>query len=161
MIRDCGDERDRRPASVSCSRPESRPKRVASAPLVYLHDAQGLGLLHLAEDRAQDLVQLLPQLGPRPRNQRGDQPAHEGRRELGGAGVEQLVDHLHDVPEAVVALLVPPLGDLLQGHRDVGAQALATVLGRARGKMVNGRKEASLKVMGGGFNLHYGVVVCA
>lgn len=142
MIRDCG-RRERRPASVSGTA-QVRLKRGASAPPVYLHDAQGLGLLHLAQDRSQDLVQLLSQLGSRPRNQRGDQPAHEGRRELGGAGVEQLVDHLHDVPEAVVALLVPPPGDLLQGHRDVGAQALAAVLGRTRGKSAGKRERGSI-----------------
>lgn len=78
-----------------------------------LHDAQGLGLLHLAEDGSEDLVQLLPHLRPRPRDQRGHQAAHKGSRELGGARVQQLVDHLHDVPQAAVALLVPPLGDLL------------------------------------------------
>lgn len=94
----------------------------------YLHHAQSLRLLHLAQNGSEDLVQLFPELGPRPRDQSGHQPAHEGSGELGGAGVQQLVDHLHDVPEAAVPLLVPPLGDLLQGDRDVRPQALATVL---------------------------------
>lgn len=98
-----------------------------------LHDAERLCLLHLAEDGSQDLVQLLPELRPGPGDQRGDEAAHEGGGELGGPRVQQLVDHLHDVPEAAVALLVPPLGNLLQGHRHVGPQALAPVLGRRRG----------------------------
>ncbi len=96
----------------------------------YLHDTQSLCLLHFAQNRSEDLVQLLPELGPCPRDQSGHQPANEGGRELGGPGVQQLVDHLHDVPEAAVALLVPPLGDLLEGNRDVGPQTLAAVLER-------------------------------
>ena len=43
-------------------------------------------------------------------------------------GVQQLVDHLHDVPQATVPLLVPPLGDLLQADWDVRPQALTAVL---------------------------------
>lgn len=97
-----------------------------------LHDAEGLRLLHLAEDGSEDLVQLLAELRARPRDQRGHQAAHEGGGELRGARVQQLVDHLHDVPEAAVALLVPPLGDLLQGHGHVRPQALASVLGRRK-----------------------------
>lgn len=97
-----------------------------------LHDAEGLRLLHLAEDGSEDLVQLLAELRARPGDQRGHQAAHEGSGELGGARVQQLVDHLHDVPEAAVALLVPPLGDLLQGHGHVRPQALASVLGRRK-----------------------------
>lgn len=105
---------------------------VAAAP--NLHYAERLRLLHLAEDGSEDLVQLLPELRARPGDERGDQAAHEGGGELGGARVQQLVDHLHDVPEAAVALLVPPLGHLLKGHRHVGPQALAAVLGEGRGE---------------------------
>lgn len=96
----------------------------------YLHDAQSLSLLHLAQNRSEDLVQLFPELGSRPRDEGRHQPAHEGGRELGGTGVQQLVDHLHDVPEAAVPLLVPPLSDLLEGNRDVRPQTLASVLER-------------------------------
>ncbi len=103
----------------------------------YLHDAQSLSLLHLAQNRSEDLVQLLPELGSCPRDQSGHQPAHEGSRELGGPGVQQLVDHLHDVPEAAVPLLVPPLSDLLEGDGDVRPQTLPAVLqrgGKSRSK---------------------------
>lgn len=100
---------------------------LASFP-AYLHDTQRFGLLHLAQDRSEDLVQLVPELGARPRDQRGHQPAHKGGRELGGPGVQQLVHHLHDVPQAAVPLLVSPLADLLQRHGDVRPQTLAAVL---------------------------------
>lgn len=96
--------------------------------LPHLHDAERLGLLHLAEDGPQDLVQALAQLPARPGNERGHQAAHEGGGELGGAGVQQLAHHLHDVPQPAVALLVTPLRHLLQRHRHVGPQALASVL---------------------------------
>lgn len=94
----------------------------------YLHDTQSLCLLHLAQNRSQDLVQLFPELGSCPGDQSGHQPAHEGSRELWGPRVQQLVDHLHDVPEAAVPLLVPPLSDLLEGDGDVRSQTLATIL---------------------------------
>lgn len=85
-------------------------------------------MLHLAENGSKDLVQLLTELRSRPRDQSGHQSTDEGGRELGGPRVQQLVDHLHDVPEAAVALLVSPLGDLLQGHGHVRPQALTSVL---------------------------------
>lgn len=100
---------------------------------LYLHNTQSLSLLHLAQDCPEDLVQLFSELGSCPRDQSGHQPAHEGGCELRGPGVQQLVDHLHDVPEAAVPLLVPPLSDLLEGNGDVRPQTLATILER-RGK---------------------------
>lgn len=106
----------------------------------YLHDTQRLSLLHLAQNRSEDLVQLLPELGSRPRDQSGHQPAHEGGRKLRSPGVQQLVDHLHDVPEAAVPLLVPPLSDLLKGDGDVRPQTLPTVLERG-GKRRSKRRE--------------------
>lgn len=48
----------------------------------YLHDTQSLCLLHLAQNRSEDLVQLFPELGSCPGDQSGHQPAHEGSREL-------------------------------------------------------------------------------
>lgn len=101
----------------------------------YLHNAQGLRLLHLAQNGSEDLIQLLPELGSRPRNQSGDQSAYKGSSELRGPGVQELVDNLHDVPEAAVSLLVPPLSNLLEGDGDVRPQTLATILER-RGKEV-------------------------
>lgn len=115
-----------------------------SAAAPNLHDAERLGLLHLAEDGSEDLVQLLAELRPRPGDQSGHEAAHEGGGELGGARVQQLVDHLHDVPEAAVALLVPPLADLLQGHRHVGTQTLASVLGWEK----KGGQMKSVKALG-------------
>lgn len=89
-------------------------------------------MLHLAKNRSEDLVQLLSKLGSGSRDERGHQPAHEGSRKLGGPGVQQLVDHLHDVPEPSVPLLVPPLGNLLEGDRDVRSQTLTSVLERGK-----------------------------
>lgn len=106
--------------------------RLSSTPRwsLYLHNAQSLSLLHLAQNGPEDLVQLLSELGPGLRDQSGHQPAHEGSRELRRPGVQQLVDHLHDVPQAAVALLVPPLSNLLEGNRDVRPQTFTTVLDR-------------------------------
>lgn len=50
--------------------------------LTNLHDTQRLGLLHLAQDGSKDLVQLFPELGSRPRDEGGHQPAHECGCEL-------------------------------------------------------------------------------
>lgn len=95
----------------------------------YLHDAERLRLLHLAENGTENLVQVLPQLPPRLGDEGGHEAAHEGGSELGGAGVQELAHHLHHVPQPIVALLVMPLGHLLQRHRHVGPQALTTILG--------------------------------
>lgn len=89
-------------------------------------------LLHFAQNGSEDVIQLVPELRSSPRDQSGHQPSHEGSRRLGGPGVQQLVDHLHYVPQAIVALLIPPLGNLLEGDRDVRSQALASVLARQR-----------------------------
>lgn len=82
----------------------------------HLHDAEGLGLLHLTEDGTENLVQILPQFPPSLGDERGDEAAHKGRSELGGPGIQELAHHLHHVPQPIVALLVMPLGHLLQRH---------------------------------------------
>lgn len=104
----------------------------------YLHHTQRLSLLHLAQNGTEDLIELFAQLCSCSRDQGGHQPAHKGGRELRGPGVQELVDHLHDVPQAAVSLLIPPLCDLLEGDRDVRSQALTAILEEEGGKKTKG-----------------------
>lgn len=94
----------------------------------YLHHTEGLSLLHFAEDGTQYLVQLISQLGAGPSDESGHQSTHKSSGELGCAGVQELTDNLHDVPNPTVALFILPLGDLLQSHGDISPQAFTTIL---------------------------------
>lgn len=97
----------------------------------YLHHTEGLGLLHLAENSTQYLVQLVSQLSASPGNESGHQTTYKSSGELRRARVQELTDNLHDIPQATVALLILPLGNLLQRHGHIGPQAFTTILGKS------------------------------
>lgn len=130
MIRDCREEED--PGKLVRRRRKLTFRLQSACFSLHLHDGRSLRLLHFTQDGSEDLVQLIPELRSSLRDERRHQPSHEGSGELGVARIQQLVDHLHDVPEAAVALLVTPLGDLLQANGYVRPQALPSILEEMR-----------------------------
>ena len=90
---------------ISCNNPHpSIPGHILHLrpTALYLHDAERLGLLHLAEDQSKHQVQVLPELLPHLGDDNRHQPSHKWGCVLRSLGVQQFGNHLHDVIQPIV-----------------------------------------------------------